>query len=235
VKPPDLNPDARAALRVVLVDDSSLFRHGLAALLIAGGIEVSAELSSVEAIPAVIGQFQPDVMILDVRMPPTHTDEGIEAAIAIREAWPTIGVLVLSTYAEGTWASKLFHAGTDGLGYLLKDRVDDVAALIDAIRRVASGGTALDPEVISRLLAVTRQQSALKELSDREREVLSLMAEGLSNVGIGKQLHVSPRTVEAYIAAIFIKLPLDAAANTLNRRVLAVLTYLNELGLSPRA
>ncbi len=222
-----------APARVVLVDDSVLFRQGVANLLILAGLEVVGELGNPAALPAVIEAERPDVVILDIRMPPTHTDEGIRAALAVRAGYPDIGVLVLSTYAEGVWARQLFDAGTSGLGYLLKDRVDNVTSLKDAIERVREGGTVVDPEVISRLLTSTTRHSALDALSQREREVLQLMAEGRSNVGIGKQLFVSSRTVEAHVGTIFTKLPLAAADNTSNRRVLAVLTFLQEHPNSP--
>jgi len=216
-------------MRAVLVDDSSLFRHGLAGLLTAAGIEVVAELSDAEALPAVVHGQRPDVVLLDVRMPPTHTDEGINAAIAVRAQAPEVGVLVLSTYAEGAWARRLFEHGATGLGYLLKDRVDDVVTLVDALRRVAEGGTAVDPEVVGSLLSRgERTSSALNGLSPREREVLRLMAEGMSNGGIGQKLFLSARTVETHVTAIFDKLPLHDADHATNRRVLAVLTYLDE-------
>jgi len=163
-----------------------------------------------------------------VRMPPSHTDEGIKAAAAIRRTYPDTGALVLSTYAEGAWARDLFAEGSEGLGYLLKDRVDDVATLVEALHRVASGGTVVDPEVVTRLLAETSRRPLLDLLSERERDVLALMAQGLSNVGIGNRLFLSPRTVEAHIAAIFTKLPLDTQANSSNRRVLAVLAFLQD-------
>ena len=219
---------AESPLRVMLVDDSSLFRQGLAALLNAAGLTVVAELGSAEGLPAKVRLHSPDVAVVDARMPPTHTDEGIRGALEIRQDCPGVGVLVLSTYAEGTWASDLFAVGAAGLGYLLKDRVADPAALVDAIRRVHAGGTVVDAEVIERLVAVTKHRSALDELSDREREVLSLMAQGKSNIGIGRSLHLSARTVEAYIASIFNKLPLNADDSSSNRRVLAVLTYLQQ-------
>ena len=219
---------AAPALRVVLVDDSTLFRQGLATLLQLAGVAVVGQLPSPAALPALLDAERPDVVILDVRMPPTHTDEGIRTAVAIRASHPQVGVLVLSTYAEGVWASRLFTAGAAGLGYLLKDRVNDVATLVDAIDRVHAGGTVVDPEVVSRLVAVTSRRTILDGLSQRERDVLTLMAEGRSNVGIGQALFLSPRTVEAHIASIFVKLPLEGADNTSNRRVLAVLTFLQD-------
>ncbi len=222
-------PASAPPLSVVLVDDSALFRQGLAGLLTAVGLEVSAQLGSSDGLEAVLAETHPDVAILDVRMPPTHTDEGIRLATELRSTHPDLGILVLSTYTEGLWANQLFADGSKGLGYLIKDRVDDVPALVDAIRRIASGGTVVDPEVVSRLLALTQRRSSLTGLTDRERSVLALMAEGRSNVGIGKELFLSPRTVEAHIAAVFNKLPLDAEDNTMNRRVLAVLAYLGDL------
>lgn len=220
----------REPLRVVLVDDSALFRQGVATLLQLSGVEVMAQLASASALFAVVEEHCPHVVITDVRMPPTHTSEGIEAALALRDRYPTVGVLVLSTYAEGQWAIRLFANGSAGLGYLLKDRVTDAATLVDAIARVRDGHSVVDPEVVARLLAVTNRRRVLSELSEREREVLTLMAEGLSNVGIGRRLFISSRTVETYIAAIFTKLPLADADNTSNRRVLSVLAFLHEFG-----
>lgn len=213
-------------LRVALVDDSALFRQGLAALLTAAGLRVVAELSDPRPLDAVIAAHDPHLVILDIRMPPTHTDEGITTALHVRRNHPGVGALVLSTYAEGTWARALLREGSAGLGYLLKDRVDNVAALVEAIRRVAGGGTAVDPELIGHLLQPAAPGSVLDGLSEREREVLSLMTQGLSNAGIAQTLFLSPRTVEAHIANIFGKLPLEDADNTMNRRVLAVLTFL---------
>jgi DNA-binding NarL/FixJ family response regulator len=228
-----MNPRAAASparrLRVVLVDDSSLFRQGLAGLLTAAGIDVVGELGNAEPLLALMRQLRPDAVLLDVRMPPTHTDEGIATAHVIRGEWPEVGVLVLSTYAEAEWARRLLQDGAAGLGYLLKDRVNDVPTLIDAISRVAEGGTAVDPAIVSELLAGSRRQSsALDRLTEREREVLAFMAEGMSNAGIGRQLHLSPRTVETHVASVFGKLPLHGHDTTVNRRVLAVLAYLHE-------
>jgi DNA-binding NarL/FixJ family response regulator len=219
-------------LRVVLVDDSSLFRKGLAALLDAAGLKVVAELGDAVLLPDAIWQHTPHAVVLDARMPPSHTDEGIRAALQVRKEFPGVGVLVLSTYAEGTWANQLFSAGATGLGYLLKDRVNDTTALTDAIRTVSTGGAAVDPEVVERLLAVTNHRSVLDALSERERAVLCLMAQGRSNAGIGRSLHLSPRTVETYVASIFVKLPLDTDDSATNRRVLAVLAYLQDRGRS---
>lgn len=214
-------------LRVVLVDDSSLFRQGLAGLLTAAGLEIVGQLGGADALPALIRQVRPHAVVLDVRMPPTHTDEGIVTAQGIRREWPHVGVLVLSTYAEAEWARRLLQDGAAGLGYLLKDRVNDVPSLIDAIARVAQGGTAVDADIVSQLITGSHgRSSALGSLSERELEVLALMAQGKSNAGIGRQLHLSPRTVEAHVAAVFTKLPLQGHDTTVNRRVLAVLAYL---------
>jgi DNA-binding NarL/FixJ family response regulator len=221
---------AHRRLRVVLVDDSALFRSGLASLLEAAGVEVVAELGDARALASVIRRWHPDVVVLDVRMPPTHTDEGIKVALDIREGNPRVGVLVLSTYAEGVWAARLLAEDTTGLGYLLKDRVQDVDSLVEALQRVAEGGTAVDPEVVSRLLHLNAGRRSLSELSSREMDVLALMAEGLSNIGIARRLALSPRTVEAHVAALFTKLPLAEAARSHNRRVLAVLSYLRTEG-----
>jgi DNA-binding NarL/FixJ family response regulator len=219
---------SRRRLRLLLVDDSALFRQGLAALLRAADLEVVGELSDAGDIVTVVRRLRVDLVVLDARMPPTHTDEGIRAAQMIRQELPAVGVLVLSTYAEGAWARSLFAGGSAGLGYMLKDRVNDTTALIQGIRRISEGGSAVDPEVVERLLEPTNRLSALDHLSDREREVLALMAEGRSNAGIGKSLFLSPRTVEAYIASIFSKLPLAADDSTFNRRVLAVLKFLQD-------
>lgn len=219
-----------APLRVILVDDSALFRQGLAALLVAAGLEVVAELDNAIPLSDAIRRGDPDVVVLDARMPPTHTDEGIQAALEIRREFPTVGVLILSTYAEGVWANQLFSANSTGLGYLLKDRVSDTGTLIEAIGRVAKGGTVVDSDVIERLVAVANHRSILDELTQREQDVLALMAEGRSNAGIGRSLHVSPRTVEAYIASIFVKLPLTGDDSSTNRRVLAVLAFLEQPG-----
>ena len=213
-------------MSVVIVDDSTLFRQGIATLLQRAGFRVVEQLPSPARLPAVLASATPDVIIMDVRMPPTHTDEGITTALAVRASHPEVGVLVLSTYAEGVWARRLFAGGSAGLGYLLKDRVSDVTALSSAINRVAEGGTVVDPEVVDQLLASSTHRQALEVLSPRELSVLQLMSEGLSNVGIGKSLFLSARTVEAHIAAVFTKLGLPSEDNTLNRRVLASLVFL---------
>jgi DNA-binding NarL/FixJ family response regulator len=166
-----------------------------------------------------------DVCVVDIRMPPTHTDEGLRAALAIREAHPDIGVLVLSQFLESSYAMRLLSGGAKGVGYLLKDRVADVDALTEAVRRVAAGGSVIDPEVVARLVGRAREANPLDALSDREREVMALMAEGRSNQAIEHRLFLSPKTVEAHVRSIFTKLGLEPAPDD-HRRVLAVLTYL---------
>jgi len=218
-----------AALRVVVADDSALFRRGLAGLLSAAGLQVLAEVGDVPGVLAAVEACRPDAVLLDIRMPPTHTDEGIRAALQLRAEHPSIGVLVLSTYAESEWVARLLVEGAAGVGYLLKDRVDDVTSLLDAIRRVAAGGTAIDPELVASLLNARARSAAptpLAALSSRERDVLQLMAEGFSNSGISRRLHLSPRTVETYVAGLFTKLSFPPDDGDLNRRVLAVLAFL---------
>jgi DNA-binding NarL/FixJ family response regulator len=214
-----------ARLRVVLGEDSGLFRRGLAALLVAAGIDVVGEADDATGLLAVVEKHLPDVAVLDVRMPPTHTDEGIRAAIEIRRRTPSVGVVVLSTYAESEWVARLLAGGADRLGYLLKDNVDDVASLVDALERVAHGGTAVDPSVVAQLLAKRARAGGLDVLTDREREVLALMAEGLTNTAIARRLFLAPKTVESHVASIFTALGL-APDGDANRRVRAVVTFL---------
>ncbi|HEV3001083.1 MAG TPA: response regulator transcription factor [Solirubrobacteraceae bacterium] len=212
-------------MRVVIADDAVLLRAGVARLLEDAGIEVAGQAGDAEDLLRKVGAHRPDVAIVDVRMPPTHTDEGLRAAKQIRERFPGVGVLVLSQYVEEAYAVELFSAGGDGLGYLLKDRVADVDRLVEAVRRVGEGGTALDPEVVARMLGRRRREDPLDALSPREREVLALMAEGRSNVAIASELVVTERAVEKHVTSIFSKLGLTAGAET-HRRVLAVLAYL---------
>jgi DNA-binding NarL/FixJ family response regulator len=214
-------------MRVAIVDDSSLFRSGLAALLTETGVEVTALAANAREIMARLGHDPPDAVILDVRLPPTYTQEGLVAAQRIRRDHPRVGVLLLSTYAVTSYAARLLDADTRGIGYLLKDSVGDVATLRDAIERVVQGGAVIDPQIVARLMARERWRDHLEELSDRERAVLGLMAEGRSNTAIGRRLHLSPRTVEGHIARVFQKLGLPDAADD-NRRVLAVLRWLRE-------
>lgn len=215
-------------MRVLIVDDSGIFRRGLRLLLEAAGVEVVADLADVATVLAGLPELRPDVCVLDVRMPPTFTDEGVAAAEQIRCRQPDVGVLLLSTYADTAWAERLLCSGHGGVGYLLKDRVDHAAELVEALRRVAGGGTVLDPDVVASLVRRKRVAGRLDALTDRERRVLELMARGMSNVGIGRDLFVSGKTVETYAAAVFQKLGLsgDNSDRERNRRVLAVLTYL---------
>jgi DNA-binding NarL/FixJ family response regulator len=212
-------------VRVVIAEDSVLLREGLIKLIGAGGFEVVDAVPDAEALLRSVAEHQPDLVVADVRMPPTHTDEGIQAALVIRAQWPKIAVLVLSQYVEERYATDLLSADTAGVGYLLKDRVAHVNDFLDALRRVASGGTALDPEVVSQLL-VRRRNDPLHRLTPRETDVLGLMAEGRSNTGIAEALKVSHSAVEKYVSNIFIKLDLSPA-DIDHRRVLAVLAYLN--------
>jgi DNA-binding NarL/FixJ family response regulator len=212
----------------MIAEDSVLLREGISRLLVDAGEEVVAGFGDadalVEALVAAPGEGLPDLVILDVRMPPTHTDEGVRAALQIRERWPSIGILVLSQYVEERYATDLLTAHTNGVGYLLKQRVADVEEFIAAVRRVADGGTALDPEVVAQLL-LRRHSDPLERLTPREREVLALMAEGRSNAGIAEALVVSDSAVAKHINNIFAKLGLPAA-DADHRRVLAVLRFL---------
>jgi len=212
-------------VRVVVADDSVLFREGLAQLLEASGFEVVGRAADKQQLLASVTAQRPDIVITDIRMPPTHTIEGLEAAVEIRQRLPKVAVLLLSQYVETTHAVRLLDHGAGGLGYLLKDRVADVREFIDAVRRVGAGGSALDPEVVSELVVRRRRRDLVGELTERERAVLSLMAEGRSNSAIGTSLHVSPKTVEGYVGSIFMKLQLEPAEED-HRRVLAVVTYL---------
>jgi DNA-binding NarL/FixJ family response regulator len=211
-------------LRVVIGEDSVLLLAGLTKLLESAGFTVAATAANATELLAAVQEAQPDLVIADVRMPPTHTDEGIRAALAIRAEWPEIAILVLSQYVEERYAADLLSANTSSIGYLLKDRVADVAEFLDALRRVASGGTALDPEVVAQLL-VRRGADPLQALTQRERDVLALMAEGRSNAEIGAALVITDSAVSKHINSIFGKLGLHPG-DTGHRRVLAVLRYL---------
>jgi DNA-binding NarL/FixJ family response regulator len=213
-------------MRVVIAEDLAILREGLAQLLAEHGHEVCAAVADGDALQEAVARYQPDVAVVDVRMPPTFTDEGLRAAISLRAAQPGTGVLVFSQYVETRYASRLLADQAAGVGYLLKDRVADVAEFISALERVAAGGTALDPEVVRLLMRAGRQAGGVGSLTGREREVLALMAEGRSNAGIAAELAVSPGAVEKHVAAIFGKLGLPPAGSD-NRRVLAVLQYLN--------
>jgi DNA-binding NarL/FixJ family response regulator len=211
-------------MRVVIAEDSVLLRAGLTRLLADGGFEVVATVGDPDDLLRAVAEHRPQLALIDVRMPPSHTDEGIRAALVIRQAHPQVAILVLSQYVEERYAHDLLSARTSGVGYLLKDRVAHVSDFLDALRRVAGGGTALDPEVVSQLL-VRRAADPLDRLTPRETEVLRLMAEGKSNNGIVDQLRVSHSAVEKYVSSIFTKLDLPPT-DTENRRVLAVLKFL---------
>jgi len=211
--------------RVVMADDSVLLREGIAALLEDSGFEIVAQSGSGDDLMLKVRSLRPDIAIVDIRMPPTHTDEGLRAAQEIRERYPDTSVLVLSQYVETGYALDLLADSAEGVGYLLKDRVSDVREFAAAVQRVADGGTALDPTVVSRLVGSRRGRGPLDELSARERQVLELMAEGRSNQGIAARLVITERAVEKHVTSIFQKLRLPAASDD-HRRVLAVLTYL---------
>ena len=212
-------------MRIVIAEDSAVIRAGLAEILTDRGHEIVAAVGDAEALKVAVAADKPDVAIVDVRMPPGHTDEGLRAAIAIRRDHPGIGILVFSQYIETRYAADLLATGSGGIGYLLKDRVANVAEFTDAITRIAAGGTALDPEVVSGLLSASRHASALAALTAREHDVLALMAEGRSNSAIADRIFVSERAVEKHISNIFTKLGLPPSDSD-HRRVLAVLAYL---------
>jgi DNA-binding NarL/FixJ family response regulator len=213
-------------MRVVIAEDSVLLREGISRLLTDGGLDVVAAVGDADAALDAVTEQSPDIVVMDVRMPPTHTDEGIRAALALRRDHPAVAVLVLSQYVEQHYATELLAGDTAGVGYLLKDRVADVGDFVRAVQRVGEGGTALDPEVVSHLLARTRRRDPLASLTPRETEVLQLMAEGRSNGAIAAALVVSDGAVEKHVSSIFSKLDLPPA-DTDHRRVLAVLRYLD--------
>jgi DNA-binding NarL/FixJ family response regulator len=217
--------DSQRPIRVVIAEDSVLLREGLARLLEESGFEVAGQAGDAEDLLRKVGAHKPDVAVVDVRMPPSHTDEGLRAAHQIRSDHPGTGVLVLSQYVEEAYALDLLSQSTESTGYLLKDRVADIDTFTDAVRRVASGGSALDPEVVSLLLGRRRREDPLEALTPREREVLALMAEGRSNAAIAEQLVVTERAVEKHVTSIFTKLDLTPTVED-HRRVLAVLAYL---------
>ena len=211
--------------RVVLADDSVLFREGVARLLEDAGFEVVGQSGTAEDLLLKVRSYKPDVAIVDIRMPPTQTDEGLQAAKEIREKHPATAVVVLSQYVEPGYALELLQDSAEGVGYLLKDRVSDIGEFAAAVRRVADGGSALDPSVVAQLVGRRRRDDPLAELTRREREVLELMAEGLSNIAIAGRIFVTERAVEKHVTSIFQKLRLPAAPDT-HRRVLAVLALL---------
>ena len=212
-------------MRVVVADDSVLLREGVVRLLEEAGIEVVGQAGDAEELLRKVRAHKPDVAVVDVRMPPSNTDDGLRAAQQIRAELPEVGVLVLSQYVEEGYALELLEDGAKGVGYLLKDRVAEVERFIDAVRRVGDRGSALDPEVVSQLVGRRRDENPLLELTPREREVLELMAEGRSNQAIAKELVVTERAVEKHVTSIFSKLDLTSSPHD-HRRVLAVLTYL---------
>jgi DNA-binding NarL/FixJ family response regulator len=212
-------------MRVMIADDAVLFREGLARVLQAAGIQVAAQVGDAEQLLARVRASPPAAVVVDIRMPPTHTREGLDAAQRIRAEHPEVGVLVLSQYVEPHHAIQLLEDGASGVGYLLKDRVADVNEVVDAVQRVAGGGSVIDPEVVSQLVSRRRTHDPIQELSKRERQVLALMAEGRSNQAIGERLFLSPKTVEAHVHSIFTRLDLHPGPDD-HRRVLAVLAFL---------
>lgn len=218
-------PDGAPALRVALAENSALFRDGLVLQLEEAGVDVVAQCGSADELLGVLPHLTPDLVLMDIRMPPTETDEGIRAAAVIREWFPDMGILILSTYAESTYAAAVLAIADAGIGYLLKDRVTDVNALLDALERIVGGEAVIDPDVVASLLGQPPRRSDLAQLTERERTVLRLMAEGRSNVSIAEALSLTVRTIEAYTAAIFAKLGLMEDAQT-NRRVAAVIAWL---------
>jgi DNA-binding NarL/FixJ family response regulator len=216
-------------VRVIIADDSVLLREGLSRILVEAGFEVTAQVGDAAALLAAVDADPPDACIVDIRMPPTNSTEGLEAAMVLRDRHPRIAVLLLSQYVETHYAMQLLANGAAGVGYLLKDRVGGVGELVAALRTVASGRSVIDPDIVSRLVRRRREIDPLDTLTPRERDVLSLMAEGRSNRAIGERLFLSPKTVEAHVSAIFSKLGIESAGDD-NRRVLSVLTWLRGPG-----
>jgi DNA-binding NarL/FixJ family response regulator len=214
-------------VRVVIADDETLLREGLARLLDDAGFQIVGKAASAEDLMRRVELARPDVAIVDIKMPPTHTDEGLVAAEEIRGSHPTVGVLVLSHYVESRYAMRLLEEHPARSGYLLKERVSDIAVLVDALQRISEGECVLDPTIVSRLMGRPREDSPLEELTERELEVLSLMAEGHSNEGICKKLFLSPKTVETHVRHILGKLGIGETSDY-HRRVLAVLAYLRQ-------
>jgi DNA-binding NarL/FixJ family response regulator len=212
-------------MRVVVADDSMLTREGIVRLLRDAEIEVVAEAEDADALLRHVASVRPDIAIVDIRMPPTHTDEGLVAVRTIRADYPEVGALLLSQYVEPSYAMRLLEDQPERVGYLLKDRVHDIAVVVDALRRIADGETVIDPTIVSRLLGRRRREDPLERLTEREREVLGLVAEGMSNKAIAARLFVTERTVEAHVTQIFQKLGLPESPDQ-HRRVLAVLAFL---------
>ena len=219
-------------MRVALAEDSVLLREGIARLLSDEGFEVVAQCGDADELLRKLSAAQPEVVILDIRLPPTHTDEGLRAALEIRERHPDVGVLVLSQYVEVGLAMRLLSDSAEGAGYLLKDRITEASAFVEAVRRVADGGSAVDPIIVSTLLSKRRQDDPIESLTPREREVLELMATGSSNQGIADELVITVRAVEKYVSSIFSKLDLPSTGSE-SRRVLAVLLVLGDEGRAP--
>ncbi|CAM3667244.1 response regulator transcription factor [Kibdelosporangium persicum] len=213
-------------MRIVIAEDSAVLRDGLSLLLTTRGHEVLATVSTGEELLAAATEHVPDIAVVDVRMPPTFTDEGVRAALAVRKSHPSVGLLVFSQHIETRYAAELLAGGARGVGYLLKDRVADVSDFMSACERIAAGGTVLDPEVVTQVLGASRHAQDLSALTAREREVLGLMAEGRTNTAIAKTLYVTEGSVEKHISSIFAKLGLPPS-DTDHRRVLAVLRYLS--------
>jgi serine/threonine-protein kinase len=212
-------------MRVVIAEDEALLRQGLTRLLVEAGVEVAGSVGTPDRLLLLVARHLPDVAIVDIKMPPTHTDEGITAAQTIRREHPSVAVLVLSHYLESRYAMRLLEDHPESVGYLLKERVSDIAVLVDALQRVAEGESVLDPTIVRRLLSRPRESGPLTELTEREREVLALIAEGHSNPAVAAKLFLSLKTVETHIRQIFMKLELDETPDY-HRRVLAVLAYL---------
>lgn len=213
-------------MRVVIAEDSAILREGMAQLLGLRGVEVCAAVGDADTLLTAVAEHRPDVAVIDIRLPPTQTDEGLRAAVALRRSTPGLGVLIFSQYVESRYAAQLLGDGGAGVGYLLKERVVDIGEFVSALERVAAGGTALDPEVVAQLFGAARRASALDGLTPREREVLALMAEGRTNQSIAERFTVTERAVEKHVANVFTKLDLPAGEGG-HRRVLAVLRYLD--------
>jgi len=214
-----------AGLRIVIAEDSAILRDGLVQLVTARGHDVVAAVGDAISLIDVVDERRPDLVVVDIRMPPTHTSEGLVAAIELRRRHPALGILVFSQYVETRYAAELLAAGSEGVGYLLKDRVADVSEFMEALTRIAAGGTVLDPEVVTQLLGASRRTDSVDALTARERQVLRLMAEGRANSAIAATLHLSPGAIEKYVTSIFGKLGLAPSPDD-HRRVLAVLRWL---------
>jgi DNA-binding NarL/FixJ family response regulator len=212
-------------MRVIVAEDVLITREGIVHILETAGVEVAAQVESADRLHGLVTEHAPDAVVLDIRMPPSHTDEGLKAAGSLRTAFPGLGVVVLSQYLEPGYALRLLEGNDDRVGYLLKERIFHPAVLVDALRRVCEGEIVVDPTIVARIMGRKRPSDPLAELSPREREVLALVAEGLSNMAVGERLFVTDRTVEAHMAQVFSKLGIEESPGS-HRRVLAVLTFL---------